>query len=158
MNASLLKKTLIAAVVIATSGLAIGLVPSSIGQEAKKTDKANKTDKTEKKAKGRLPAYYADIVTEEQKERIYTIQAKHQDKITELTASLAAANKARDTEIEAVLTAEQKVKLKAAQDEAAAKKAKNAADKKAGEGTKKAAEEAKTTTKTAPESKTTKPK
>ena len=52
MNVSLLKKSLIAAVVIATSGLAIGLVPSSIGQEAKKTDKTNKTDKTEKKAKG----------------------------------------------------------------------------------------------------------
>lgn len=152
MNVALLKKSLIAAVVIVTSGLAIGLVPSSIGQEAKKTDK------TEKKAKGRLPAYYADIVTEEQRDKIYTIQAKHQDKIAELTASLAAANKARDAEIEAVLTPEQKVKLKAAQDEAAAKKAKTAADKKAGEGTKKGAEEAKSTTKTATESKTTKPK
>jgi len=152
MNVALLKKTLIAAVIIATSGLAIGLVPNSIGQDAKKTDK------TEKKAKGRLPAYYADIVTEEQREKIYTIQAKHQDKIAELTATLAQANKARDTEIEAVLTAEQKMKLKAAMDEAAAKKAKSAADKKSAEGTKKSSEEGKTTTK-APETKTTtKPK
>src|SRR5262245_35174264 len=116
MNVALGKKVLAALLVIATSGILIGLVPSSIGQETKKTDK---TDKTEKKAKGRLPAYYADIVTDEQRNKIYEIQAKHEDKISELTASLAAANKAMNTEIENVLTPEQKVKLKAAQDEAA---------------------------------------
>ena len=147
MNVALGKKMLVVFVVLATSGLLIGLVPSSVGQEAKKSDKANKT---ETKAKGRLPAYYADIVTEEQREKIYAIQAKHVEKISELNAQLTAATKARDTEIENVLTAEQKVKLKAAQEEAAAKKKKAGTEKKAAEDGKKAAPaaEAKTTTKT----------
>jgi len=157
MNVALLKKTLVAALVIATSGLAIGLVPNSIGQEAKKT---NKADKTEKKAKGTLPAYYADIVTAEQRERIYTIQAKHQEKITELNDALATAKMAMTSEIEGVLTAEQKVKLKAAQEEGAAKKKKSATDKKAAEEAAKAAPaaETKAATKAVPETKTTKPK
>jgi Spy/CpxP family protein refolding chaperone len=142
MNVALYKKLVVAAVVITMSGMLAGLAPS-VGQEAKKTDK------TEKKAKGRLPAYYADIVTEEQRDKIYAIQAKHQAKIEELNAALTAANKARDAEIESVLTPEQKIKLKAAKDEAAAKKKKNAADKKAAEEGKKAAPaaEAKTTAK-----------
>lgn len=141
MNVSLGKKVVTALVLVAASGLMIGLAPS-IGQEAKKADK---------KLKGRLPAYYADIVTEDQKTKIYSIQAKHAEKIAELTASLAAANKTLNDEIEGVLTAEQKAKLKAAQDEAAAKKKKSATDKKAADDAKKtgAAAETKTTKSTA---------
>jgi len=149
MNVSLSKKLLVALLVLGTSGLIVAVGPSLVGQEAKKADKTAKADKTEKKAKGRLPAYYADIVTEEQREKIYAIQAKHQDKISALNDALVAANKAQDEEIENVLTAEQKVKLKAAQEAAAAAKKKKAAEKKAADETKKAAPaaEAKTTTK-----------
>src|SRR5262245_2720616 len=149
MNVALGKKVVAALVAVVASGLLIGFAPSSIGQEAKKSNKNDKTETTEKKAKGRLPAYYADIVTEEQRDKIYTIQAKHQDKISELNAQLLAATKAMNTEIENVLTAEQKVKLKAAQEEGAAKKKKAGTEKKAAEDAKKAAPaaEAKTTTK-----------
>jgi hypothetical protein len=149
MNVSLSKKLLVAALVVATGGALITLVPASVGQEAKKADKTAKTDKaetTEKKAKGRLPQYYADIVTSEQREKIYSIQAKHQEKISELNATLLAATRAMNAEIEAVLTADQKIKLKAAQEEGAAKKKKAGAEKKAAEDAKKApAEETKKT-------------
>jgi hypothetical protein len=142
MNASLGKKVLAVALVVATAGLWIGSNPSSVGQEAKKADKTAKTEKaeaTEKKAKGRLPQYYADIVTGEQREKIYAIQAKHQEKISELNATLLAATRAMNAEIEAVLTADQKIKLKAAQEEGAAKKKKAGAEKKAAADAKKTA-------------------
>jgi hypothetical protein len=158
MNAALGKKVIAVTLVIATGALWIGLAPSSVGQEAKKADKTAKTDKaetTEKKAKGRLPQYYADIVTTEQREKIYEIQARHQEKISELNATLLAATRAMNAEIEAVLTAEQKVKLKAAQEEGAAKKKKAGAEKKAAEDAKKAPadETKKTETKAAPKTK-----
>lgn len=142
MSLGLSKKIFVAILVVAGGAAAINFAPSSIGQEAKKADK------TEKKVKGRLPQYYADIVDGIQREKIYAIQAKHQEKLSELNAQLLAATKAMTSEIESVLTAEQKVKLKAAQEEGAAKKKKAGTEKKAAEDAKKAAPaEAKTTTK-----------
>lgn len=83
--------------------------------------------------KGRLPAYYSDIVTEQQKAMIYTIQAKFQAKITALNEELLTVTKQQNKEIEEVLTKEQKQMLKQAQEEGVVKKKKNAADKKAAE-------------------------
>jgi len=141
MNVALWKKLLVAVLVMAASGLIVVERSNHLsGQETKKV---------EKKAKGRLPAYYTDIVTDEQREQIYMIQAKHKEKIAELNATLLAATKAMTAEIESVLSAEQKLKLKMAQDEGAAKKKKTAADKKATENAKRAVSvEAKATTKT----------
>ncbi len=140
MNVALYKKVLIALVVLGTSGVVVGVSPQLAGQDTKK---AEKTEKAPKKAKGRLPAYYADLVTGEQREKIYSIQAKHQEKIAELNAALLAATQAMNAEIESVLTPEQMDKLMAAQAEAAAKKKKNAAEKKAAADAKQAAAETK---------------
>jgi hypothetical protein len=142
MSLGLSQKIFVAVLIVAGGAAAIHFAPASIGQETKKTDK------TEKKAKGRLPAYYADIVSDEQREKIYAIQARHQEKISELNATLLAATKAMNAEIEGVLSAEQKAKLKAAQEEGAAKKKKAGTEKKAAEDAKKAAPaEAKTSSK-----------
>ena len=59
--------------------------------------------------KGRLPAYYADIVTDHQKALIYTIQAKYQAKIAAINEELEAVTKQQNKEIEGVLTPEQKI-------------------------------------------------
>jgi hypothetical protein len=78
-----------------------------------------------------LPTYYAGIVTETQRQQIYSIQDKYAKQIAELEAQLETVTKQRDTEIEGILNAEQKAQLKKAQEEAAAKKKKAAEDKKA---------------------------
>ena len=120
MNQAMFRKLLFAVMFAAGGALLIGIQPLSLGQEAK-----------EKKAKGRLPAYYADIVTEKQRTEIYAIQDKYAKEIAGLNEQLGAVTKKRDGEIEKLLNAEQKEKLKKSQDEAAAKKKKAAADKKA---------------------------
>jgi hypothetical protein len=120
MKQPVLKKTLCAFVVAAAAFCAVGTSPLSIGQEAK-----------DKKAKGRLPAYYSDIVTETQRVQIYSVQEKYAKQIDALNEQLNALEKQRDTEIEGMLTADQKEKLKKAREDAAAKKKKTAEDKKA---------------------------
>lgn len=81
------------------------------------------------KAKGRLPAYYKDIVDEKQKESIYTIQADFKGKIDALKEQIEKLETDRDAAIENVLSAAQKDKLKKAKEAAAAKKKKPDADK-----------------------------
>jgi hypothetical protein len=85
-------------------------------------------------AKGRLPTYYAQIVTEDQRQRIYQIQASYDAKIDELQAELDALVGQRDAEIRDVLSPVQQRRLDAriadAQAKRAAKAEKKAAEKK----------------------------
>jgi len=117
------RKLMVAVVIFSMAGLIGGANSGLIGQEKKV--------ETKEKKKGKLPAYYADIVSQAQREQIYAIQAAHEKKIAALREQLDAAEKVRDDEIEAVLDAQQKAKLATARAEAAAKKAKAAAEKKA---------------------------
>lgn len=82
--------------------------------------------------KGRLPAYYGEIVTESQRQEIYGLQEKYEKQISALEDQLEALKKKRDAEIEKVLSADQKSKLKKAKEEGAAKR-KKSAEKKAAE-------------------------
>lgn len=75
------------------------------------------------KAKGRLPAYYKDVVTPAQKETIYQLQTRYNDQIRKLAEEMKTLTAQRDAEIEAVLTAEQKTKLNALKAEAKKKPA-----------------------------------
>jgi hypothetical protein len=59
----------------------------------------------------RLPSYFSEIVTEEQREKIYAIQKQFAAKIDPLTREIEKLRQARDGEIEALLTPEQKKKL-----------------------------------------------
>jgi len=115
---AMMRKVIFAGVLVAAAGALIG--SNSIGQEAK-----------EKKAKGKLPAYYADVVTETQRQKIYAIQDKYAKQISDLQSQLNAVTAQRDMEIETLLNPEQKEKVKKARDEAAAKKKKAAEEKKA---------------------------
>ena len=72
------KKSLVAAAILTTAALIVGGGTLSIGQEAKAA----------KKAKGRLPPYFADIVTEEQRNKIYEVQAKYSKERDALEAQL----------------------------------------------------------------------
>ena len=134
------KKVVVASL---ASTLIIGVTSlSTIGQEAKKgADKAKPAAK--EKAKGRLPAYFKDVVTDEQRDQIYAIQAKYEKQLGDLRAQLEAVQDKQMAEIEGLLSAEQKEKLKKIRDEADAKKKADKAKKT--DGDKKLAEPAKTT-------------
>jgi DNA-binding protein H-NS len=93
-----------------------------LGQEAKDT-----------KFRGRLPAHYGDIVSEAQRLQIYAVQEKYARQIDELKLKLELLESQRDREIENVLSAEQKARLKKVQDQAAAQRRKKSADAKAAE-------------------------
>jgi hypothetical protein len=63
------------------------------------------------------------VVTEDQRQKIYAIQAKFQTKIDVLAEEIKKLQKERDTEIEGTLSAEQKEKLAKVKAEAEKKKA-----------------------------------
>jgi Spy/CpxP family protein refolding chaperone len=144
MNLAYWKKFVFATLATALVVAAVSL--NSIGQEAKKADPKAKAGAKEK-PKGRLPAYYKDVVTDEQRDQIYAIQAKYAKQLDDLQSQLDAVKAKQNDEIEGLLSAEQKEKLAKVKAEADAKK-KSA---KKGDGDKAAApaasaEPAKTTT------------
>src|SRR5688572_29700544 len=108
MISSLGKKVLFLAVILPVLGLVIASSPLSVGQ-----DKAAGEKKVQKGTR-RLPAYYADVVTDDQRKAIYDIQAKYAKQLQDLNEQLLALTKKQNDEIEAVLTAEQKEKVAAA--------------------------------------------
>jgi Spy/CpxP family protein refolding chaperone len=97
-------------------------LPTADGQDAKPKAAAKPATKTA--GKGRLPTHYKDVVTTEQKDKIYAIQNTYSDQISKLAEEMKAITAKRDAEIEAVLTADQKKKIDALKSEAAAAKKK----------------------------------
>ena len=93
-----------------------------------------------KKPSGRLPNYYAEVVTPEQRKTIVDIQAEYKAKTDVLQTQIAQLTKEKTDKIEALLTPDQKKKL-------ADLKAAATAKRKASKGTTPAAsaEPAKTT-------------
>ena len=66
----------------------------------------------------RLPTYYGDLVTPGQREKIYGIQDKYQERIEELERQLQEVIAERDAEIESVLEPEQRELLTVIRDQA----------------------------------------
>ena len=122
--------------VVATSLIVAGMtVGASSAQDGKKAAGKAAT-KSAAEPRHRLPPYYAKVVDDTQKEKIYAIQDKHAAKIDALQAELKAAIDKRDTEIEAVLTTKQKVDIKALAADAKAKRgASDAGEKGAADAT-----------------------
>jgi len=93
--------------------------PAEKKVDAKATDDKKADAKTadakpdEKKPGNRLPSNYGKLgLTEAQRSKIYGIQDKHETEIDELNDKLKAAKAKRDSEIEGILTPEQKKALK----------------------------------------------
>lgn len=104
--------------------------------DTKAADKGDaKTTKPRAPARGRLPAYYSQVVNGQQREKIYAIQQQYAPKIAALKAELAALQDKQNAEVEAVLTPEQLATVKKLTDDAKAKR-------KAAGGTGTASEEA----------------
>ena len=91
--------------IIAVLAVAFG-ASVSFAQDAKKDDKA------ESKAKGTLPTYWKQLgLTDEQIQKVYKIQNKHNEEIDKLEAQIKDLKEKIVKERAAVLTAEQKKRL-----------------------------------------------
>ncbi|HEY1064977.1 MAG TPA: hypothetical protein VGE52_02665 [Pirellulales bacterium] len=82
---------------------------ASASAEAAKVDE--KGTKGEKKS-GRLPKFYERVIDGIQREKIYDIQLEYSDRIKKLQDQIDAIKKERDEKVEAVLTAEQRDRIK----------------------------------------------
>jgi Spy/CpxP family protein refolding chaperone len=92
--------------------------------------KAAAGERKAKAPRGRLPAYYAEVVDEKQREAIYKIQQEYEPKIADLRAQLDKLTKEREAKVTAVLTPEQQKKVAELQAAAKAKRdAKKPTDK-----------------------------
>jgi len=81
-------------------------------QSGSAQEKKADAEKGKKAAAGRLPNNFGQVgLSDEQKNKIYAVQAKYNGEIDKLEAQIAQITMQRDTEIQAVLTAEQKTKL-----------------------------------------------
>jgi hypothetical protein len=75
-----------------------------------------------KKFRGRLPAYFAAIVSTEQRQKVYDLQAAYAEKIAALEEQIAQLVGQRDKDVDAVLTPEQSAEVSRKRAEAAAKR------------------------------------
>lgn len=93
---------------------------------AQERGSAKPTAKTEKKEKssGRLPPYYGQVVTKEQREKIYAVQAKYADQIEKLLDQVGSLERTQTEEIEAVLSQEQRDQVMKLASEAKSKRSK----------------------------------
>jgi Spy/CpxP family protein refolding chaperone len=130
MSSSLVKKVLVFAVCLPLVAWMLVATQSSTGQE-----RAAGQKKEAKAPKGRLPAYYADVVTAKQREEIYSIQSSYATQLKDLNQQIADLLKKQREEIEALLSPEQRAQLEKISADAIQKKKKKAADKKAAEAT-----------------------
>jgi hypothetical protein len=92
-------------VLVSVLTLALFGVGGLLAQDAKK-DSASK-------AKGTLPQNWSKLgLSDEQKQKIYTVQAEHKDKIEALEKQISDLKKKQMDEMTKVLTAAQKARLK----------------------------------------------
>ncbi|MBX9584238.1 MAG: hypothetical protein K2X87_28395 [Gemmataceae bacterium] len=96
---------LIGGLLVASGGL--------VGQDTKKDEpKAAKKDEPAAKVKGTLPQNWGKIgLTDDQKQEVYKVQAKYNGEIEKLEAKIKDLKAAREKDMKAVLTADQKKAL-----------------------------------------------
>lgn len=107
------------AIVIAAFGLLVWMTPFTVGEDSGKKDKAT------------LPSYLTDVATASQKQQIRDIHEKYEKQIADLQSQIDTLTKQRDTEVDGLLNAVQKAKVKKVRDEADAAKKKADEDAKA---------------------------
>jgi hypothetical protein len=88
--------------------LVSALLQQVSGQTPEKT--APPVVKTEKKEKltGRLPPYFADVVSKDQRTKIYEIQTKYGEQLKSLREQIDGLEQKQQDEVMAVLSAEQR--------------------------------------------------
>ncbi len=107
-----------------TLGLALAMIIGALesspawSQEKPANQESQEKPAARKKARGRLPRYFAKVVTQQQREDIYEIQARFAARIEELQKQIDALIRQRDQEVEAVLSSEQLAEVRKLREEA----------------------------------------
>ncbi len=120
------------AMVVAATGVCSA---TPLTAQEKEAAKADESKPARKKARGRLPMYFGKVVTQQQREDIYEIQARFAVQIEQLRKQMEELIRKRDAEVESVLTAEQLAEVKKLKAEA--KKRRMAGRRKSSAGTSK---------------------
>jgi hypothetical protein len=97
------------------------LQPSSA--ESTPADKPARAKKIKRHRGEQLPLYYKGVVTDDQKQQVYSIQDEYKPKLDALREQLKSLTAERDAKLDVLLTADQKAKVQAKRDEAQAKRA-----------------------------------
>lgn len=95
--------------------------------QAPASEKSGAAAPSEKKLTGRLPPYYGEVVSKEQRAKIYEIQTKYNEQVMKLRVQIAALEKQLQAEVEGVLTPEQLEKVTQRMAEAKAKRSQRSA-------------------------------
>lgn len=114
----------------AAAPAADGERPADAGPDAKGDAKSEKAPRKRAETRGRLPAYFGEVVSADQRDKIYELQAKIAAEIQKLQQQIEMLEENREKEVLAILTPEQLAKVKSLQDEAKAKRAAAAGRKK----------------------------
>jgi hypothetical protein len=104
-----MNRTALATVLVVTLGLPAFL--SAVAQQEGQPPQVRAKEIKKRDVKGRLPAYYGQIVDAGQRQRIYQIQSTYNRQIDALQAEIDALTAKRDAEIRAVLSPEQQQRL-----------------------------------------------
>lgn len=92
--------------------VAILSVPQLFSQDKAKTTAEPAKTEAKKEPKGRLPNNFGKLgLSDEQKDKVYAVQAKYAEEIARLQKQLAEVRAKVKVETEALLTADQKTKL-----------------------------------------------
>ena len=112
------------------SGLIVALlVLSSLVSAQEGTKPAVPAEKPQvKTARGRLPAYFSQVVSPVQREEIYSIQARFAEPIERLRKELKELMDRRDQEVTGVLSEEQQQKVNALKEAARKRREARAAE------------------------------
>ena len=107
---------------IGTFALGVGLSCITAGAMAAEPPAAKQGEATAKKPSGRLPAHYGEIVTPEQKLKIYALQTEYRPQLAAIREQLLKLQKELDAKTEAVLSPAQREKLAAVKAAASARR------------------------------------
>lgn len=120
----------LAGVLILLAGVAA--TPCQVRAQGVDAPKPEATPDAKKRVepRGRLPAYYSQVIDKEQRDKIYAIQARILADIQKLQDQIAMLEQQREKEVREVLTPEQLAKVQKMTDDAKAKRAETSRKKK----------------------------
>lgn len=95
------------------AALAMAVFLSTAAGLATAQDGAGEEQAKPAKFRGRLPAYFSRVVSQKQREQIYTIQGGYADQLSKLEMQIRELEAARDKEVREVLTPAQKKQVDA---------------------------------------------
>ena len=122
MNAASGKRLVVALLSVCVAVLVAAGGSRAVGAQKPADAKPAAEKKAPARSQGRLPAYFGSVVSAEQREQIYAIQATYAEQIQQLEKQLESLKQKRAAEVEAVLTPEQQAKIKQLRSDAAAKR------------------------------------